>query len=136
MTPDIGSKMHFRLCCSVKHIDEALATNCNPERHPELRRRAIKNLRSERAKFARAKKRAGIPQAGERADLADEHEKSLLRSLALTIPSTVESTQAVLKYWWLYQDTYRDDLTDEMKDTMRLLMSIYQAVGFIGRVQS
>src|SRR5260370_16512352 len=83
MTPDIGSKMHFRLCCSVKHIDEALATNRNPERHPELRRRAIKNLRSERAKFARAKKRAAIPQPGNPPDLPHHHEKTLLRPLPL-----------------------------------------------------
>jgi hypothetical protein len=133
--PELRNKLIFRHCRNVEEIDEALATNCNPEKHPELRRRAIKSLRAERAKFARAKKRAGLPQAEERANLADDYERETLQSLALTIPSTSAGVQAVLKYWWEYQRAFHGEsmLSWEMTDTMRLLTSIYQAVGFIGQ---
>jgi hypothetical protein len=135
--PDIGSKMFFRRCYNAKHIDEALATNCNPERHPELRKKAIKALRAERAKFARAQKCVGLPQAKERAHLADDYEIETLQSLAVTIPSTAIGVQAVLKYWWEHQRAFHGEsmLSGEMTDTMHLLTSIHQAVGFIGGVQ-
>jgi len=121
--PEIGKKLKFWRCSTAKHIDEALATNCNPERHPELRRRALKKLRAERAKIARASHRAGFPQAEKQASIADEREIKLLGELALTVPTTAAGARAVLGYWTKhYRDEWKVD--DDIKMSLELMASV------------
>jgi len=121
--PDIGKKLKCQRCYTAKQIDEVLATNCNPERHPELRHHVLKKLRAEKAKFDRAKNRAGVPQAEKQARLADEREIELLGQLASTVPTTAEGARAVLGYWVKH---HRDELKvdDDLEMSLELMASV------------
>jgi hypothetical protein len=54
-------------CYTPQAIRDTVATNYRPELHADLIAKAIKDLRRERPRFGRARKRAGLPRANERA---------------------------------------------------------------------
>jgi hypothetical protein len=114
--PEKLGQLRFRRCYTAKAIDDALATCCNPERHPELRKLALKNLRTARAKIAGAKKRTGVTQADERNTEACHAAAEATRALFRTAPTTILGALSLLRYVAECEESGDDILQIYMKD--------------------
>jgi hypothetical protein len=131
--PAVVENLKIRKCYTFKAIDEACATNSfPPEKLAAARNFAVKDLRSQIAKYAHARKRSGLTQAKAVNARASHHEREMLQELAATIPTTVAGINALVGYWLEHhRDYYLNCVPEELGDTLQLLASITAASGRI-----
>jgi hypothetical protein len=87
-----------RKCYDADGIDEALAT-WPAESRAAAREMALKNLRSDRGKRARARRKCGYTQADRQVKAAWQVEDDALQLFVATVPTTAAGIEAALQYW-------------------------------------